>query len=55
MGQFLMGLGVVALLAATSSGQTVPAAGDANKFTIENCVNVFDRCKAVPTEVGYQY
>ncbi len=55
MRHVLMGLGVVGLLAATSSGQTAPAAGEAKKYSIENCVNVFDRSKAVPTEVGYQY
>jgi hypothetical protein len=43
MRHVLMGVGVVALLAATSSGQMAPAAGEAKKYSIENCVNVFAR------------
>lgn len=28
---------------------------DSTKYTIENCVNVFDDAKTVKTEVGFQY
>jgi quercetin dioxygenase-like cupin family protein len=30
-------------------------ANDANKFTIDNCINKFDMDKSVKTAVGYQY
>jgi quercetin dioxygenase-like cupin family protein len=55
MRHVLIGIGVVFLAVATSGGQTAPAAGDGKRYSIDNCVNVFDRSKAVPTEVGYQY
>jgi quercetin dioxygenase-like cupin family protein len=45
---------LVALLGITSLGSGQGAA-PARRYTIDNCVNSFDRAKVEPTQVGYQY
>ena len=56
MRKSLMGVGMALFVGTMSSGQAVPSPGTAAKeYDIDNCVNVFDRSKAIPTAVGYQY
>ena len=56
MKKILMAVWMVLFVGTMSGGQAAPpSAAAAKKYDIENCVNVFDRSRAVPTAVGYQY
>jgi quercetin dioxygenase-like cupin family protein len=47
---------LLAVMSVKFSGAQQPAAHtDSAKYTIENCINRFDRDKSVKTAVGYQY
>ena len=54
MRNILKGAGVAVLMATLSNAQVAPGAPE-KKYDIDTCVNVFDRSRAEPTAVGYQY
>jgi quercetin dioxygenase-like cupin family protein len=58
MRRFVLGFLAFVICAAAGGRQVSRAAGPdqpATRYTIDNCVNAFDRTRVEPTKVGYQY
>lgn len=46
---------LIILLSTSLFGQSRSGSNDSTKYSIDNCVNIFDSANTVETKVGYQY